>query len=102
MGIHSLIKSSPINLKLFQFPPFAPQDSITILNLLHHPGLSLSRFTCTTAAPKCAWHHLHPPPSSCGYRRDKMMATLPKIRRLGFDGLPIHEDVPESAAKAIN
>ena len=102
MGIHSLIKSSPINLKLFQFPPFAPQDSITILNLLHHPGLSLSRFIYTTAAPKCTWHHLQLPLSSSRHRQDERVGTLPKIRRMGLDGLHVDEDAPEAAAKAIN
>ena len=44
MGMFHLLKSSQMNLKLFQFPPFAPQDSITIPNLLHRPGLSLGLF----------------------------------------------------------
>mmetsp|Transcript_9151 Transcript_9151/g.25755 ORF Transcript_9151/g.25755 Transcript_9151/m.25755 type:complete len:108 (+) Transcript_9151:134-457(+) len=47
-----LIKSSPINLKLFQFPPFAPQDSITILNLLQHPVMLLNPFIYVINGPE--------------------------------------------------
>mmetsp|Transcript_9148 Transcript_9148/g.25744 ORF Transcript_9148/g.25744 Transcript_9148/m.25744 type:complete len:81 (-) Transcript_9148:190-432(-) len=38
----------------------------------------------------------------CGHRRDKRVETLPKIRRMGMDGLQIDEDMTESAAKATD
>ena len=48
------------------------------------------------------WCYQQPPISSCGYRRDQSMGIFPGIRRLGVDGLHIDENMPESAAKAIN
>ena len=48
------------------------------------------------------WCYQQPPLSSCGYRRDQSMGIFPGIRRVGVDGLHIDENMPESAAKAIN
>ena len=52
MGMFHLLKSSQMNLKLFQFPPFAPQDSITILNLLQHPVMLLNPFIYVINGPE--------------------------------------------------
>ena len=64
MGMFHLLKSSQMNLKLFQFPPFAPQDSIT------------------TPSPRIEprpFHICHPPIRNVGTAEIRGWGHCPKV-----------------------